>query len=71
VEGVNVVFRSEEWTRDLWIEWAFMLLLAMQWDGAQRTMPPESYEWDEFRAEWFRALFYDGKDAGFTTFEKR
>ena len=62
--------RGEPWTPELWYEWASMLL-AMQWDGAQRPMPPEWYEWDEFRAEWFRALWSGGKDEGYVNYEKR
>jgi hypothetical protein len=63
-------FSGEVWDRELWFEWVSMLL-AMQWEGAQRTMPAEWYQWDDFRAEWFRALFEGGKECGFVVYEKR
>lgn len=44
--------------RELWYEWTAMLQ-AMQWER------PIEDDWDEFRAEWFRALFQDGRDCGF------
>ena len=65
-----MIFIGEHWNRELWLEWGDMML-AMQWEGAGRTMSEVWYEWDIFRAEWFRALFYEGKDAGFTNYEKR
>ena len=65
-----MIFIGEQWDLELWYEWGAMLL-AMQWQGAGRPMPEEWYEWDTFRAEWFRALFYDGKEAGFMNYEKR
>jgi hypothetical protein len=49
---------------ELWYEWAAMLL-AMQWER------PIEDDWDDFRAEWFRALFYGGKEVGFVSYEKR
>jgi hypothetical protein len=52
------------WNRELWYEWAAMLL-AQQWER------PLDADWDEFRAEWFRALFDDGRSAGFVEYAKR
>jgi hypothetical protein len=63
-------FYGEHWGSELWIEWAWMLL-AMQWEGAGRSMPEEWGEWDEFRAEWFRGLIDGGKECGFVVYEKR
>jgi nuclear transport factor 2 (NTF2) superfamily protein len=63
-------FISEHWDREVWYEWAAMLL-AMQWDGVGRPMPPEWYEWADFSAEWFRALFDCGKECGFVVYDKR
>ena len=45
-------------TRELWFEWTAMLQ-AMQWER------PIDDGWDDFRAEWFRALFQDGRSCGF------
>jgi hypothetical protein len=65
-----MIFTGEYWNRELWLEWSH-LLLALQWEGAGRKMSEEWCEWDDFRAEWFRALFDEGKKAGFVTYEKR
>ena len=65
------MFLGEPWTLNTWSEWCDTLLF-LQWEGACRgSMPDEYYEWDSFRAEWFRALFECGKEAGFVMYEKR
>ncbi len=59
-----MIFRGEFWGRELWYEWSAMLL-AQQWER------PLDHDWDDFRAEWFRALFEDGRCAGFVEYSKR
>jgi hypothetical protein len=59
-----MTFSGERRDRGLWYEWA-ALLLALQWER------PIDADWDDFRAEWFRALFDEGKEAGFAVYEKR
>ena len=55
---------GEVWCRDVWFQW-ICTLNAFTWD---RNLDPDDHD---FMSEWFRALFHDGKAAGFTDFEKR
>jgi hypothetical protein len=51
-------FYGEGWSREVWTEWTGVFLF-LQWER------PIEDDWDDFRAEWFRALFAHGKEAGF------
>jgi len=59
-----MIFRGEHWDRELWLEWSDMLM-GQFWEGVGQPSPDEMNDWNEFRAEWYRALMDGGNESGF------
>lgn len=54
------------WDKELCLEWSDVLH-TLFWEGAGKPMPDEWNAWNDFRAEWYRALMEVGKESGFAT----